>query len=292
MNPRIRIEVCLTCLLLATPCFVAGAPAAVSSLSLPRIPLAGDWDGDGQREIGWYESSTGELFRCAAYDPGGGLEPFEHCVPSTLSPSMEGWTAFTLDWDGGPSDELAIYDPKSGKVFLLHFTERGVQPQLLLHGLPKQIPLAGDWTGDGLESVAFYDGASLRLSVLENLDDAVYQERVFGPPCIADPELFPLATDRNGDGVDTVGLHINGIGVFLSDSDQYNLVDERFLLNWDARVVAGSWDGDHVLVYDPASHMVLVVTEFERSDEASGIPQSWPPDPEDPVEGCDGSNNQ
>lgn len=124
----------------------------------------------------------------------------------------------------------------------------------MLNGLP----VAGDWDGDGIDTVGLYDPQSgvfsLGNSNSPGFADVQFQ---YGP---AGSSLIPLAGDWNNDGRDTLGLYDPNSGFyFLRNSLSPGAADEVFGFgpggaNWAP--LAGNWDGagaDSVGIYSRAT---------------------------------------
>ena len=83
---------------------------------------------------------------------------------------------------------------------------------MLTYGIPGDYPVAGDWDGDGIDTIGVYrDGDFLlRNSNTNGFADIVV---TFGAP--GDQ---PVVGDWDGDGIDTIGIYRNGV-FFLRNSN-------------------------------------------------------------------------
>ena len=67
------------------------------------------------------------------------------------------------------------------------------------------IPIAGDWNGDGTDTVGLYNPAKSAF-YLRNTNDTGYADVTFAFGA-AGAGWIPIAGDWNGDGKDTIGLY-------------------------------------------------------------------------------------
>ena len=135
-------------------------------------------------------------------------------------------------------------------------------------------PVAGDFDGDGLDTVALYDGRAASFMILAaNAADA-HQERVaFGTPVVPVDDrraVYALAGDFDGDGIDSIGLFDPTSNTFsLRNSNTSGPADLEFVYGigpvWP---LVGDWDGDGV------DTVGVVVTStgvaYLRNDNSTG----------------------
>jgi hypothetical protein len=107
-------------------------------------------------------------------------------------------------------------------------------------------PLVGDWNGDGLDSIGFYDPGTSTF-YLQNIEGG-YSAVQFGSPGAG---WLPLAGDWNGDRRDSPGLYDRGTSTFyFSDAKQLQYGPPG--TSWIP--IAGDWNADGsdtVGLYDP-----------------------------------------
>lgn len=150
----------------------AGWPAA-------GLPVAGDWDGDGDDELGLLADGSAYLADDAAAEA------------PTLTFAVTGARAVAGDWDGDGVDTLGIFDGATNEFSLLHHNGAGAMAETVQLGHVEPgywvwAPLAGRWrvpdapvARDGFDFVEAdpaahgIDGAALEQA----LDDgaSVYQ---------------------------------------------------------------------------------------------------------------------
>ena len=132
----------------------------------------------------------------------------------------------------------------SGFIYLRNTNDFGVGEDEFFYGIPGDIPIAGDWDGDGCDTFGIYRSGRVFLSNATGTrpaDVSFY----FGIPGDR-----PFAGDFNGDGIDTVGLYrrTSGLVYFTNTIPAENGVaptDNQFFYGIPSdRIVAGDWDGD------------------------------------------------
>jgi hypothetical protein len=109
--------------------------------------------------------------------------------------------------------------------------------------------MAGDFNGDGCDTVSIYRPSEGRFFIIDRLgaDDgglgAASVSYLFG-----DPGDKPFVGDFDGDGIDTVGLHREATGlVYFRQSHTQGMADGEFIYGDPGdRIVAGDWNGDGV----------------------------------------------
>ncbi len=114
------------------------------------------------------------------------------------------------------------------------------------------LPCAGDFDGDGTDSVGFFDyteGTFVLQS--ENRDEASSTTFAFGSA-----KDLPLCGDFDGDGVDTIGVYTPSTGEFrLRNRNEAGAPDRIFTFGTKGAIpLAGDFDGDgvdSVGVFDP-----------------------------------------
>jgi PKD repeat protein len=146
--------------------FVFGTPGA------GWLPVAGDWNGDGVDTIGLYDPRTGTFHLRNSNSAG---------APDLTFSFLEfgpGWRPVAGDWDGDGVDTVGLYDPQTGAFYLRGSNTTGAGGDLafifIAPGAGQQAPLqptAGDWDGDGWDSVGVFDPATGKI-YLRNLSSA------------------------------------------------------------------------------------------------------------------------
>ncbi len=120
------------------------------------VPVVGDWTGDGNRKIGVYRQGSWylDLNGNGAWD-GCGVDA---CIASFGG--LPGDVPVVGDWTGNGIDKLGIY--RQGQWFK-DLNGNGVWDGCGVDaciasfgGLPEDVPVVGDWTGDGIAKLGIY----------------------------------------------------------------------------------------------------------------------------------------
>jgi hypothetical protein len=113
-------------------------------------------------------------------------------------------------------------------------------------GAPNLKPIAGDWDGDGDDTIGVYDTATgaffLKNSLAGGNADVQF---AFGAGGIG---ALPIAGDWDGDGTDTIGIYVpSSRTFFLKNQNTGGNADLQFVFGpANALPVAGDWNGDGV----------------------------------------------
>jgi hypothetical protein len=168
------------------------------------LPIAGDWDGDGDTTVGLYEPDTG-TFRLKNSHLGRNVD-----VVVRLQPPTADALPIAGDWDGDGRDGVGFFDlrDRHRPSFQLFNTladgalfDRHVVLTSIADPPADMQPLAGDWDGDGRDDVGFYAPESRMFALGGN-----------GPVTFvllegASDSALPVAGDWDGDGRDGVGVY-------------------------------------------------------------------------------------
>ena len=114
------------------------------------------------------------------------------------------------DWDGDGKDSVGYYDPYLGRFELKNSNTPGNADITFAFRSkkinPADYPVAGDWDGDGKDSVGLYDFTTgtfyLKNSNSAGNADIIYQL----PEFMGGSYNFPVAGDWDGDGKTDVGV--------------------------------------------------------------------------------------
>ena len=89
---------------------------------------------------------------------------------------------------------------RNGRFFLRNSNTSGFSDLAFVYGNFGDLPLAGDWNGDGTTTVGIWRDGKLFLS---NANVAGYANYVFG---YGDPGDVPIIGDWNGNGTSELGV--------------------------------------------------------------------------------------
>lgn len=139
-------------------------------------------------------------------------------------------------------DTVGIFRPSSGAFYLRNSNTTGPANITVTFGAPSDLPLVGDWNGDGIDTVGVYRPATAQffLKDANTTGAAVAYTFAFGVK-----NELPLAGDWDGDGKDSIGVFNNG-RLFLRNALSDGFPD--FFMEWKAtqglQPLAGDWNGD------------------------------------------------
>jgi hypothetical protein len=240
------------------------------------IPVTGDWNGDGRTDIGLYYK--GEWF----LDLNGNGKWDSEDLWAKLGSEAD--RPVTGDWDGDGKDDIGIFGPEwpgdprhlefepglpdannlllkrpknpppnpdqaTDGERLLRLTSTGKErADLIDHvfrfGGPTDVPIAGDWNGDGIRSVGVFRGGKWFF----DLDgDGRWSEgdktAVFGQE-----GDIPIVGDFDGDGIEEIGVFRNGKWIIDANGNRQIDAGDRIieLGGPGDKPVVGDWNGDGI----------------------------------------------
>jgi len=222
------------------------------------IPITGDWNGNGYDTIGVFRPSTAQFF--LDYDNDGVSD-----MNATFG--VIGDTPVVGDWDGDGDDNIGVFrQNRSGTgltMFFLDLDNSGGYADLsVAFGEPDDLPVIGDWGGDGGDNIGLYCSVGATgIFYLDIDNDGGIADIV--TPEYGDLGDIPIAGDWDGDSDDNIGVYRPGTREFFMDatvpevsSSKTIYVDDDFSDNpsghrWDTiqEGVDDAADGDTVLVY-------------------------------------------
>jgi hypothetical protein len=170
-----------------------------------RLPITGDWDGDGEDTVGLYDPVTSRWFlKPENIDGGAGVIKFYY------GPAGGGRLPIVGDWDGDGVDTVGMYDPVTSRWFLKPNNVGGSAGVIKFYYGPAgggRLPIVGDWDGDGVDTVGLYDPVTSRWFLKpENVDGGAGVIKFYYGP--AGGGRLPISGDWDGvDGIDTIGLY-------------------------------------------------------------------------------------
>jgi hypothetical protein len=156
------------------------------------------------------------------------------------------------DWNGSGTSKIGIYRPSNG-LFILDYDGDGVFTaadkvyNLGVGTSPSDVPVAGDWNGDGRAKVGLFRQGY--FWILDTNGDGVFEQGIdsaFAFGGVAGD--VPVVGDWNGDGRSKVGVFRDGF-LWILDSNGNNTFDTGDQvfpfggISGDVPVV-GDWNGD------------------------------------------------
>ncbi|MCY2990426.1 MAG: carboxypeptidase regulatory-like domain-containing protein, partial [Planctomycetota bacterium] len=266
------------------------------------IPVAGDWNGDGNDEIGIFYQ--GQWF----LDLNGNGRWDDDDLWAQLGTEYD--LPVTGDWNGDGKDDIGIFGPawlgdpqalrvESGVPDLRNRTTplwkpKNIPPQLqdatdgvrllkrtakgplqadvidhvFRYGVGVQIPVVGDWNGDGIKNIGvFLDGRWY----LDMDGDGRWSD---GDQMVDFGQAgdIPVVGDFSGQGVDQIGVYRNGTWIIdINHNYRIDAHDKVFELGGPGDIpVVGDWDGDGV--DDPAVYRDSEAAPARQAKQASPAP--------------------
>ncbi|MCE9548646.1 MAG: carboxypeptidase regulatory-like domain-containing protein [Planctomycetia bacterium] len=191
-------------------------------------PVVGDWDGDGKDDIGIYGPAWAGDPRAIRAEPG---------IPDPYNE---------------PKDRAKNPPPKVEEATLgkrdLKIGEKGkLRSDLIDHvfnyGTPKDVPVVGDWNGDGIRTIGVFRDGTWYLDVN---GDGRYDENDDRTIQFGQAGDIPVVGDWNGKSKDQVGVFRGGKWLLDSNGNgSLDASDKVFELGGaDDLPVVGDWNGD------------------------------------------------
>jgi serine protease len=167
-------------------------------------------------------------------------------------------------------DSIAVFDPASRGWYLRVNNEPGVANFFFTFGAVGDLPIVGDWDGNGTTTIGVYRPSTgdffLRNTNASGVPDVSFQFGAGGAGYI------PLAGDWDGNGTKTIGLYDPTTGsFFLKNSNSGGLADLQFTFGGGGQgyvPLVGDWDGngtDTIGLYQPSTG-----TFFLRNTNSNG----------------------
>ncbi|MEA1052534.1 hypothetical protein U5801_22390 [Lamprobacter modestohalophilus] len=204
-----------------------------------RMPIAGDWNGDGSDTAGLYDARSGIFYLRNSNNNGVADVAFRY------GGANSGRTPIIGDWNGDGSDTIGLYDARTGIFYLRNSNNNGVADITFRYGGSNSVrtPIVGDWNGDGTDTVGLYDARSgiffLRNSNSNGIADITFR---YGG---ANSIRTPIVGNWNNDIRDTIGLYDAQAGLFfLRNSNDNGIADITVRYggtNSSRKPLVGSW---------------------------------------------------
>lgn len=179
------------------------------------------------------------------------------------------------DWDGDGKADLAVYrngtNGESGRFYYRPSSQPEVDFVTIVWGVSGDIPIRGDFDGDGRSDAAVFRQSDHTWYILQSSDGEVRYER-WG---LVSDKLVPA--DYDGDGKTDLAVFRNGIW-YISRSSDGQAVYIHFGLNTDYLVPA-DYDGDgktDVGVFRNGTWYILWSSSSGVSIEQFGLPDDRP----------------
>ncbi|NWF84209.1 MAG: hypothetical protein HXY18_10305 [Bryobacteraceae bacterium] len=183
-----------------------------------EIPVVGDWNGDGKDEIGLYVDGTWQL----DYNGNGIWDPG---VDKLIFFGGAGYKPYAGDWNGDGKTDVGAY--LNGSWILDwngNYQWDGTAIDRLIYwslGRTGEVPILGDWNGDGKTKLGLYVGGTIQIDFNGN---GIWEPGTDKLVYYGGPGYTPYVGDWDGNGTDNVGAYQNG----------------TWILDWNGNF---AWDG-------------------------------------------------
>ncbi|HYP26234.1 MAG TPA: hypothetical protein VE262_05915 [Blastocatellia bacterium] len=152
-------------------------------------------------------------------------------------------------------DTVGVYRPETSQFFLRNSNTSGFADISFTFGIPGDLPVVGDWDGDGVDTVGvFRDG----VFFLRNSNSAGFADLVV--PFGQEGDL-PVVGDWDADGIDSIGVY-RGDTFMLRKSNTPGEPQIIIVLGVSGDVpIAGDWNNDRldtVGIYRPSDGLVVL----------------------------------
>ena len=196
-------------------------------------PVAGDWDGDGKTDIGFFGPMGGKDSQFVASKPG---------LPTDLNTTIS-----TVPKNVPP--DVAISELSNNVRAMKHSANGGVRLDVVDHvfqyGSAGDKAFTGDFTGDGIATIGVYRNGKWYIdkSGTGRWDEsAVFVNNAdFG----LGPEGIPVIGDFDGDGIDNIGLYVDGVW-YLDTTGDFRFNERVEFGQPDDYPVVGDFDGSGI----------------------------------------------
>lgn len=227
----------------ATPAATASTTPSATASATPSAPAS------GADTPGLFAVTSSYVMLRLGYGEDAPERRFHHGSGTT---AFSQYQAVSGDFDGDGRDTVGVYDLRTATFTLLNLNAAGAPEIVFRYGQPVLpsddvagvIAVAGDWDGDGVDTIGLFDLATNEFRLRnENSAGEADLAFVFGSGAVR-----PVVGDWDGDGVDTIGVFASAMGIaHLRNSNSAGEADLAFDTGRPRLLpVAGDFDGDGV----------------------------------------------
>jgi hypothetical protein len=152
-------------------------------------------------------------------------------------------------------DKIGVFRPSNGKWYL-NYNYADVTHKTIPLGTTGDIPVIGDYNGDGLTDAAVFRPTTGYWYFDYNLDGISDKSFRYGSG-IAPYYDLPIKGDWNGDGSDGIAIFRTSTGYWYFDYNLDGVYDKSFRYGGSTdRIIAGNWDGDgddEIAIFRPST---------------------------------------
>ncbi len=194
------------------------------------LPVTGDWDGDGKTDLGIFGPVWQGDARAIAAEPGlPDVDNLGMGRPKNLPPEPDEATAGFRAMRRTVEGELRA----------------DVIDHVFQYGRAGDVPVSGDWNGDGIANIGLYREGTWFLDADGNGRWSIGDEYIAG---FGGEGALPVVGDFNGDGLDDLGVYRSGVWRLDVDGDRALTAHDRiFELGTSGdKPIVGDFNGDGV----------------------------------------------
>jgi hypothetical protein len=216
----------------------AGGPTPVAITPVSCTVTLSGFAPNTSYPVEWWNTYTGQVsnFTVQTTDPSGNLVLIVTNLTSDTAVRIGTYPSSTTP----ERDTTGVFRPSNGALYLKNSNTTGFADIQINYGIGGDVPVVGDWDGNGTATIGIYRNGSfyLRNSNTIGFADVVFP---FGIP--GDQ---PIAGDWDHNGTDTIGVYRSATGTFyLRNSNSTGTPDLIFSLGIPGDVgIAGDWNGD------------------------------------------------
>ncbi len=230
------------------------------------LPVSGDWDGDGIDSVGLFDP---DLLTFHLYTAPG--EADAATVIDAAAAGAGDWLPIAGDFDGDGTDTVGLFDRGTGRFLVTNDTTSWSAVTEIVATVPVARlatgwqPIAGDFDGDGTDTVGIYLPAIGQFRFTNGIDawpttvaEGLRFQRLMAP--VGQLRIgAPVVGDFRGTGTDTVGVYLSGqrMWVLAQGVPGVRQPVTRLRTAWAQagwKPVVGDWSGtgaDTTGVYNP-----------------------------------------
>ena len=197
-------------------------------------PVVGDWDGDGKDDIAIFGRQWHRDPQRIKRDPG---------LPDPDNQRRRSVAASQLvsrGEDRGEDRERLLRRGNRGDL------RADAVDHVFQYGESVDLPVAGDWNGDGIDQIAVFRSGLWLLDV----DGDGRWTRRDEKASFGRPGDEPVVGDFDGDGIDEIGVVRGDVWIIDTDGDRRLTANDLHIKirrpDSDSQPVVGDWDGDGI----------------------------------------------
>ena len=185
-------------------------------------PFMGDWTGDNVDTPGLYRVSDGFVYLRNSNDQG--------IADTTFFFGNPGDIPIAGDFNGNGFDTVSLYRPSTQMFYIINVLGKdggglGAAEYSFVFGNPGDVPIAGDWDGDGVDSIGVHRASTGQI-LQRNSNDAGPADNVFMYGDAGDALFFG---DWDGNPTDTPGVfRSSDTSFYLRNSNSGGFADDSF----------------------------------------------------------------